>query len=61
VLPFTSLGYVAGAIPPSDGAFKGMESFLPDFLSLFASGHSVATAPPEPVAPTAPGSTLPEP
>jgi Sulfatase len=45
VLPFTSLGYVAGAIPPSAGEFKGMESFLPDFLSLFASGHSVAQAP----------------
>jgi len=50
VLPFTSLGYIAGALPPSQGAFKGMESFLPDFLSLFASGHSVAKAPdaPEP-------------
>jgi Sulfatase len=52
VLPFARLGYVAGAMPPSAGAFppsagafKGMESFLPDFLSLFASGHSVATAP----------------
>ena len=45
VLPFTSLGYVAGAIPPSAGPFKGMESFLPDFLSLFAGGHSVAKAP----------------
>jgi len=42
VLPFTSLGYVAGAIPPSDGAFRGMETFLPDFLSLFAGGHSVS-------------------
>lgn len=45
VLPFTSLGYIAGALPPSQGAFKGMESFLADFLSLFASGHSVAKAP----------------
>jgi hypothetical protein len=45
VLPFANLGYVAGAVPPSAGEFKGMESFLPDFLSLFASGHSVATAP----------------
>jgi hypothetical protein len=45
VLPFARLGYVAGAIPPSAGEFKGMESFLPDFLSLFAGGHSVATAP----------------
>lgn len=45
VLPFTSLGYVAGAIPPSAGSFKGMESFLPDFLNLFAGGHSVARAP----------------
>jgi len=45
VLPFARLGYVAGAFPPSAGAVKGMESFLPDFLSLFASGHSVATVP----------------
>ncbi|HLJ22239.1 MAG TPA: sulfatase-like hydrolase/transferase [Stellaceae bacterium] len=45
VLPFTNLGYVAGAIPPEAGPFKGMESFLPDFLSVFASGHSVASAP----------------
>jgi hypothetical protein len=50
VLPFASLGYVAGAIPPSEGEAKGMESFLPDFLRLFATGHSVAEAPdaPEP-------------
>jgi hypothetical protein len=45
VLPFANLGYAAGAIPPSASEFKGMESFLPDFLSLFASGRSVATAP----------------
>ena len=45
VLPFTSLGYVAGPIPPEAGPFKGMESFLPDFLRLFASGRSVAKAP----------------
>ncbi|HUN46994.1 MAG TPA: sulfatase-like hydrolase/transferase [Stellaceae bacterium] len=45
VLPFASLGYTAGAIPPEDGAFKGMESFLPDFLRLFASGHSVVLGP----------------
>ncbi|HKX11059.1 MAG TPA: sulfatase-like hydrolase/transferase [Stellaceae bacterium] len=45
VLPFTSLGYVAGVTPPVAGPFKGMESFLPDFLSLFAGGHSVAKAP----------------
>ena len=45
VLPFANIGYVAGALPPEAGPFKGMESFLPDFLSLFASGHSVATAP----------------
>ena len=44
VLPFTSLGYVAGVTPPVAGPFKGMESFLPDFLSLFAGGHSVAKA-----------------
>jgi hypothetical protein len=57
VLPFTNLGYVAGALPPEAGPFKGMESFLPDFLSLFASGHSVATAP-DAVAPTATDATL---
>jgi len=43
VLPFASLGYAAGAVPPSGGAVKGMESFLPDFLRLFASGTSVAS------------------
>ena len=45
VLPFATLGYTAGAIPPEDGAFKGMESFLPDFLRLFSSGHSVVLGP----------------
>jgi len=42
VLPFTDLGYVPGAIPPEHGEVKGMETFLPDFLRLFASGRSVA-------------------
>jgi len=43
VLPFTKLGYVSGVIPPEHGDFKGMETFLPDFLRLFGSGHSVAS------------------
>jgi hypothetical protein len=43
VLPFASLGYAAGAAPPAGGAVKGTESFLPDFLRLFASGTSVAS------------------
>ncbi|HYC15317.1 MAG TPA: hypothetical protein VEC75_13780 [Stellaceae bacterium] len=43
VLPFATLGYSAGAEPPSGGAAKGVESFLPDFLRLFASGTSVAS------------------
>ena len=60
VLPWTSLGYVAGAIPPEAGPFKGMESFLPDFLSLFASGHSVAKAT-DAVVPTASDAPVPEP
>ena len=46
VLPFATLGYTAGAIPPPEsGAVKGMESFLPDFLRLFSSGHSVVSVP----------------
>jgi len=45
VLPFTQLGYTAGVLPPAEGEFKGMESFLPDFLRIFAGGHSVAEAP----------------
>ena len=43
VLPFASLGYAAGAAPPAGGEVKGIESFLPDFLRLFASGTSVAS------------------
>ena len=43
VLPFATLGYAAGVAPPSGGAAKGVESFLPDFLRLFASGTSVAS------------------
>jgi hypothetical protein len=41
--PFAALGYVAGALPPADGDFKGMESFLDDFLAAFAPGPSLAT------------------
>lgn len=43
VLPFAALGFAAGAAPPVGGDVKGMESFLPNFLRLFASGTSVAS------------------
>jgi hypothetical protein len=36
VRPFRALGYAAGAVPPSRGPFKGMESFLGDYLRGFA-------------------------
>ncbi len=35
--PFRALGYVDGPLPPRAGAFKGMESFLGDFIAGFAS------------------------
>jgi hypothetical protein len=34
--PFTAAGYVEGAVPPAAGPFKGMESFLDDFIAAFA-------------------------
>lgn len=43
VLPFTARGYVAGAVPPKEGDFEGMEDFLPEFLTLFASDHDLAS------------------
>ncbi|HET7594173.1 MAG TPA: hypothetical protein VFK49_01905 [Stellaceae bacterium] len=36
VRPFKDAGYVEGAVPPSAGPFKGMETFLGDFLAAFA-------------------------
>ncbi|HJT05935.1 MAG TPA: sulfatase-like hydrolase/transferase, partial [Stellaceae bacterium] len=34
--PFLAAGYVAGALPPSAGPFKGMETFLGDFLAAYS-------------------------
>jgi len=45
--PFRALGYVEGALPPRDGAFQGMESFLGDFIDGFAQAPAVAAARPE--------------
>ncbi len=42
VQPFAALGYVEGALPPREGAFKGMESFLGDFLAAFSPVPAVA-------------------
>ncbi|HEX7970369.1 MAG TPA: hypothetical protein VF502_19255, partial [Stellaceae bacterium] len=36
LLPFAAAGYIEGAIPPRTGRFKGMESFLGDFLAAFS-------------------------
>src|SRR5712692_7584990 len=41
VRPFEAAGYAAGAVPPSFGPFKGMETFLGDFLAAFS--HPPAT------------------
>src|SRR5205085_11885074 len=35
VAPFTSAGYVAGLVPPPTPPAKGMETFLPSFLTAF--------------------------
>ncbi len=40
--PFRAQGYVEGALPPRDGAVKGMESFLGDFIAGFAPPPAVA-------------------
>ncbi|HKW53488.1 MAG TPA: hypothetical protein VJO12_07340, partial [Stellaceae bacterium] len=34
--PFLAAGYAEGAIPPTAGPFKGMETFLGDFLAAFS-------------------------
>ena len=36
VRPFEAAGYAEGAVPPSAGSFKGMETFLGDFLAAFS-------------------------
>ena len=51
--PFDAEGYVAAALPPRDGAVKGMESFLGDFLSAFAAAPPVVATHPEPAEPPA--------
>ncbi len=53
VRPFEAQGYVAAAMPPRDGAVKGMESFLGDFLSAFAQAPPVVATHPEPAEPPA--------
>ncbi|MGO8921141.1 MAG: hypothetical protein ACLQJR_35090 [Stellaceae bacterium] len=45
--PFRRLGYVEGALPPQRGAFRGMESFLGDFIDGFATAPAVAATRPE--------------
>jgi hypothetical protein len=42
--PFRAQGYVDGPLPPRDGAFKGMESFLGDFITGFAAPPPAAHA-----------------
>jgi hypothetical protein len=44
VRPFAALGYVTGAVPPRSGTFKGMESFLGDFLAAFSQAPAAAAA-----------------
>ena len=53
LLPFAAQGYVAGALPPREGAVKGMESFLGDFLSAFAVAPPVVATHPAPAEPPA--------
>jgi hypothetical protein len=42
--PFRAEGYVDGALPPREGAFKGMQSFLGDFIAGFAASAPAARA-----------------
>jgi hypothetical protein len=42
--PFRAQGYVDGPLPPRQGNFKGMESFLGDYLRGFAQAPAVAAA-----------------
>jgi hypothetical protein len=46
IWPFAAAGYVAGAVPPSTGEFKGMESFLDDFLRAFSTEEAAILVPP---------------
>ncbi|HZB93990.1 MAG TPA: hypothetical protein VE397_21255, partial [Stellaceae bacterium] len=40
--PFRALGYVEGPVPPRQGPFKGMESFLGDYLGGFSKPAAAA-------------------
>jgi Sulfatase len=44
--PFRALGYVDGPLPPRRGDFKGMESFLGDYIRGFSAAPSVAASRP---------------
>jgi hypothetical protein len=48
IWPFAEAGYVEGAVPPKSGDFKGMESFLGDFLKAFATREAALAAPAKP-------------
>jgi hypothetical protein len=48
IWPFAAAGYAEGAVPPQSGDFKGMESFLGDFLKAFAIQEAAIAAPPKP-------------
>jgi hypothetical protein len=43
--PFAAWGYVEGAMPPQHQSFKGMESFLGDFLAAYSRETAVADEP----------------
>ena len=44
--PFRALGYIEGPVPPPrEGHFKGMESFLGEFIRGFSPAPSVAASP----------------
>jgi hypothetical protein len=45
IWPFAAAGYAEGAVPPRSGDFKGMESFLGDFLKAFANQEAALAAP----------------
>jgi hypothetical protein len=48
IWPFAAAGYAEGAMPPRTGDFKGMESFLDDFLKAFANQEAALAAPATP-------------
>lgn len=44
--PFRALGYAEGPLPPKRGDFKGMESFLGDYIRGFSEAPAVAASRP---------------